>query len=241
MIEPIVSIIIPCYNREKLIPETLDSVINQAYPDWEAIVVDDGSTDSSLQVVGNYCSKEPRIKLYKRDHEPKNAAVCRNIGIEKAKGKYLVFLDSDDLLTSDSLFKRVNYMENNLNLDFAVFQMASFDINGIIEGIEIVKQKDNYLYAYLRHDLPWAITCPIWKTDFVKKNLKGYNEKYPRLQDPEFNTRALMVENIKYNVLFDSIPDCYYRSHTDKNFNTMTLLSGFELYIEEFSEKSSIY
>lgn len=231
---PLVTIIIPCFNRAGLIPETLDSVLAQTYPHWEAIVVDDGSIDNSLQVVTGYCEKDKRIKLLERDREPKNASVCRNIGIENARGEYLIFLDSDDLLTPTCLAGRVEYMQNNPGLDFAVFQMEAFDHRGILPNSKYVRKKENYLYAYLRHDLPWAITCPFWKTDFVEKKLKGYNEQYPRLQDPEFNTRALLVEDLQFNVLHHFDADCLCRNHTAKTFNTLDLLFGFKLYISEF-------
>ena len=92
----VVSIIIPSFNREILIQETLDSVLQQTYPRWEAIVIDDGSLDKTCEVVQSYSDKDQRIKLIKRDRQPKSASVCRNIGIENAKGKYALFLDSDD-------------------------------------------------------------------------------------------------------------------------------------------------
>lgn len=237
MPEKTVSIIIPSYNREKLIGETLNSVLKQTYTHWEALVVDDGSEDQTCQVVKAYSAEDNRIKLIQRDRQPKGGSVCRNIGIENANGEYILFLDSDDLLAPFCLQQRVNFMKYNPDLDFAVFQMGVFNENGVLTGKTIVREFDNYLYAYLRHDLPWSITCPIWKTTFIRNYLGGYNEAYPRLQDPEFNTRALMNDNVKFKVLADSEPDCFYRSHSDKMFNVTILLTGFTLYIKEFSEK----
>ena len=238
MESPLVSIIIPSYNREKLIGETLNSVITQLYSNWEVLVVDDGSTDNTLEVVKEFSLRENRIRLLKRDREPKGASACRNIGIRNAKGYYCIFLDSDDLLLSHCIENRVAFMSFNNHLDFAVFQMLSFDSFGITEHSNVLHRKENYLYAFLQHDLPWAITCPIWKVSFIKDNLWGYNEQYPRLQDPEFNTRALLIEGSKFHVLHESEADCLYRSHSDKTFNSQSLLIGFELYLIEFLEKT---
>ena len=237
MKSPLVSIIIPCFNREELIQETLNSVINQTYPHWEAIIVDDGSTDNSVAVVNEYFKKDNRIKLLLRNREPKNASVCRNIGIENSKGKYLIFLDSDDILAPNCLENRVEFMGLNQNIHFAVFQMAFFDNKGVIENSHITKKKENYLYSYLSYDLPWQTTCPIWKTSFVCEKIGGYNETYPRLQDVEFNTRALMIDKVKFKVLSETEPDCYYHNHTSKNFDRTILIKGFILYIDEFHEQ----
>jgi glycosyltransferase involved in cell wall biosynthesis len=236
--KPHVSIIIPCFNRAKLISETLESVLKQNFDYWEAIVIDDGSNDRTCKIVEEFSEKDSRICLYFRNHEPKGASTCRNIGIGKAKGEYIIFLDSDDLLLPFCLEQRVSYMSLHPELDFAVFQMLSFDHQGIINDSYVVKQKEDYLYAYLRHDLPWQTSCPIWKFSFIKNHLTGYNVTYPRLQDPEFNTRALLVDGVSFQVLHKSEPDCLYRSHTDKTFASQSLLIGFELYLVEFFEKT---
>src|SRR5688500_10558850 len=96
--DPIVSVVIPVYNRVTLIQETLQSIIDQIYPYWEAIIVDDGSTDGSYDLVLKIAESDRRIKAFRRDREPKGAPVCRNIGVTKSAGQFLIFLDSDDLL-----------------------------------------------------------------------------------------------------------------------------------------------
>lgn len=229
-----VSIIIPSYNRETLIQDTLNSIIAQTYQQWEALVIDDNSTDSTCEVVQHFSDNDLRIKLIKRKREPKGGSVCRNIGIENAKGEYLIFLDSDDVLAPHCLENRVYYMDQNPDIHFAVFQMGVLSHDGVSRNEKLIKKKENYLYAFLQHDLPWTITGPIWKTDFMKNEIVGYNENYPRLQDPELNTRVLLKNEVKFHVLEDSEPDCYYRAHSDKVFNMSILLTGFELYIHEF-------
>lgn len=95
---PIVSVIVPVFNREGLLPETLDSVSAQTLQDWECIVVDDGSTDASLQVALGYAARDARFQAFRRTSKTKGANVCRNEGLQRACGQYLQFLDSDDVI-----------------------------------------------------------------------------------------------------------------------------------------------
>ena len=100
----LVSVIIPTYNRANLIGETLDSVIMQSYPNWECIVVDDGSTDNTKLVMEAYCKKDKRIQYHHRPKDrQKGGNAARNYGFELSKGDYVKFLDSDDLLHLDNL------------------------------------------------------------------------------------------------------------------------------------------
>lgn len=91
---PFFSVVIPTYNRARLLPRALDSLINQTERDWEAIVVDDGSTDSTPTVAGSYRRKDIRIRYYRRRH--RGAALTKNEGVKRARGCYATFLDSDD-------------------------------------------------------------------------------------------------------------------------------------------------
>lgn len=94
-----ISIIIPVYNTEAHLTRTLDSVCCQDYNNLEIIVVDDGSNDASLQLCEQYQSKDPRIIIYKQDHQGVSAA--RNLGIAHATGEYIGFVDSDDWIEKD--------------------------------------------------------------------------------------------------------------------------------------------
>src|SRR5438874_4990605 len=126
MATTVVTICTPSFNRADLIRETLDSLIAQTLPEWEMIVVDDGSTDNSSDIVREYSARDPRIRLLSRDREPKGACTCRNIAVENALGRYVLFLDTDDLLAPFCLAQRVAVLESQRDLDFAVFSMLLF-------------------------------------------------------------------------------------------------------------------
>jgi glycosyltransferase involved in cell wall biosynthesis len=93
MSTPLVSIIIPTFNRASIINDTLDSILDQTYSNWECLVVDDGSTDETKKVIHNYALKDPRISALERPPEKsKGANSCRNYGLSLAKGDYVIFL-----------------------------------------------------------------------------------------------------------------------------------------------------
>jgi len=208
----LVSIIIPNFNREKLITETLNSVKVQTYSNWEALIVDDGSTDQSIKIIQEFIKNDSRFKLIKREREPKGAPTCRNIGVESAKGDFIIFLDSDDLLAPDCLKRRVSYCVQNPDLDFIVFQMLLFhksvnDLN-ILGNIDT---KESDLYRFLRGDVVWGIFQPIWKSDSLKK-LSGFDESLKCWQEYDLHLRAL-IKGLKYIKKFDIEPDCFCRHH----------------------------
>ncbi len=106
----LVSIITPLYNKEKFVEATILSVLSQTYTEWEMIIIDDCSTDKSADIVNKYCQMDSRIRYYKNN---KNSGVAksRNRAISLAKGRYIAFLDADDLWKVDKLEKQISFME----------------------------------------------------------------------------------------------------------------------------------
>ena len=101
---PQVSIIMATYNRAHLIEETLDSILNQSFINWECLIIDDGSTDNTTEVLRPYLLKDLRLRYSERtkDHK-KGLSGCRNQGLELAKGDYIIFFDDDDMVHPDNL------------------------------------------------------------------------------------------------------------------------------------------
>lgn len=120
--QPLVSIVMPAWNRQDLIRLAIESVIAQTYQKWELLVVDDGSTDNTVDVVRGYVSKDSRVKIF----TPGRGGVCkaRNHGIEKANGKWVAFLDSDNEWTPDYLFGSIASLEEkNANVAYSAIEM----------------------------------------------------------------------------------------------------------------------
>ena len=132
----LVSIITPTYNTEKFIKETLKSVQNQTYQNWEMILVDDASTDETVNVISDFAEKDSRIKLFKLEKNSGNG-FARNIALEKAVGKYIAYLDADDLWFPMKLEKQINFLKsNNLPFTFSFYDCIDEEGNSLNRRIE---------------------------------------------------------------------------------------------------------
>jgi glycosyltransferase involved in cell wall biosynthesis len=114
---PLFSIIIPTYNRASLLPRAINSVLNQIYANWELLIIDDGSTDQTEKKVKAIVDQ--RIRYFYKEHEERS--IARNYGIERAKGRYLCFLDSDDYFLEDHLEKHFNYLNESGNPEIVLY------------------------------------------------------------------------------------------------------------------------
>jgi glycosyltransferase involved in cell wall biosynthesis len=127
----LISVIIPCFNSERWLRDTLDSVFKQSYPVIEVIVVDDGSTDNSKDIISNY--NHPITYIYQKNQGP---SVARNVGIQNARGDYIAFLDSDDLWDENKLYQQVDYLEKNK------------DVALVFSNVRVIDEKSNYVYTH---------------------------------------------------------------------------------------------
>jgi len=127
----LVSIITPCYNSQYFITNTVESVIQQTYENWELLIIDDGSKDDSKNIIAHYSNKDPRIKLISLEKN-QGPAHARNIGIEMARGRFIAFLDSDDLWNRNKLETQINFMlKNNIPFSFTSYQKIKNDGNPV--------------------------------------------------------------------------------------------------------------
>lgn len=127
MNEPLVSIITPVYNAEMFLSDTIKSVQNQTYKNWEMLLVDDCSKDNSAQIIKEFQKYDDRIKYIKLEKNS-GASVSRNTGIKNAKGRFIAFVDSDDIWKPEKLEVQVKYMlENNLGFTFTSYRYMKED------------------------------------------------------------------------------------------------------------------
>jgi len=139
----LISIITPSYNSSKYIEKTIDSVISQTYKKWEMIIIDDASPDKANEIIKEYCKKDSRIKLIhlERNMGPANA---RNEGIKQARGKYIAFLDSDDIWLPTKLEKQVKFMQDN---NLALTCSSYYTINETNKQINTRIVKESFSYS----------------------------------------------------------------------------------------------
>lgn len=145
----LVSIITPSYNTGEFVANTIKSVLEQTYQNWEMLIIDDNSTDKSVEIIKSFNDK--RIKLFVNDTN-KGAAISRNYGLKQAKGKWIAFLDSDDIWERDKLTKQIEYMKKN-NYAFSYTNYIEINeeskpIGKLLTGPKILKKihLNNYCY-----------------------------------------------------------------------------------------------
>jgi len=206
---PLVSVISPCYNRGNLIEEMIKSILNQTYTNWELLLVDDGSDESTIQLLRKYTDVDSRIHLIRRTNEKKGACSCRNIGFMASKGDYVIFLDSDDFLSPVALSQRVDFIEKK-NLDFAVF--IGFVYQEVIVG-KLIQKKEKDIARILLKLEPYCIpgAVMIKKTSLVNSNIL-WDENIKSFQDIDFFL-SLSLRCVNYDTADGLPPDFFWRKH----------------------------
>jgi glycosyltransferase involved in cell wall biosynthesis len=188
---PVIAVITPTKNRLRLLCEALDSVQSQTFTEWEHIIVDDGSDDGTAEEVARRAAEDARIRFIRRTSDRSGANVCRNLGIRESIAELIVFLDSDDLLASDCLRRRVALMQRNPDLAFVVFDGDVFQGRRGDLGRKIdTGVLGNDLDRFLALELPWIITGPTWRKEWLSA-LGGWDESLLASQDLDLHIRAL--------------------------------------------------
>ncbi len=127
MIEPLVSVIMPAYNAQDHVAESITSVIEQSYTNWELLVIDDVSADDSLKIITAIAEKEKRIKIFSTGTRS-GSARTRNTGITQAAGKYIAFLDADDIWSKNKLERQIRFMmEKEIRFSFTDYEIIKAD------------------------------------------------------------------------------------------------------------------
>ncbi len=203
---PKVSVVIPTYNREDFISDTINSVLNQTYKDFEIIVVDDGSTDNTKQILERFGSK---IKLIEQENSER--AISRNNGVKNSSGEYIAFLDSDDVWILDKLENQVNLLDSNLDAILVYGQSLRIDEKG--KKIKTAKRQlqgfsgDVFENLLMRNFIVSA--TPVIRREHFEKTI-GFQTKYIPYEDWEFWLRFSLLGKF----LFINRPLAYYRIHS---------------------------
>lgn len=204
VLSPLVSVVIPLHNAERHLDETLESISAQSLKYFEAIMVDDGSTDSTAEIAARFSGKDKRFKLIRQEN--RGAAVARNKGMELARGRYLIFLDADDLFESSMLASMSAALEGS-GADVCVCDSIGFDSNsgkpiesfrtlGDIEGgCHETRQLLKALFQVFE-GVPWD---KMYRRSFVLAN--GYGFQNLKKSNDNFFTFANLANSEKIYVL----------------------------------------
>ena len=201
-----VSVIVPVYNVEKYLKRCLDSLINQTLSDIDIICINDGSKDSSLQILEQYAQKESRIVIYNQENS--GLSVARNTGLEHASGEYIGFVDSDDWVDLDFYEKLYNSAKNN-NADIAVADFIREHPNKKPKRLKLKEEKiyttpeDKFMICKVHRE--GCVWNKIYRTEFIKSiNLKFVPKMY--YEDRDFTIRSLY-----FSKKLVTTPNTYYR------------------------------
>lgn len=149
MLDGLVSVIMPSWNTGQFIAESIESVLNQTYANWELIIVDDCSADNTEDVVAAF--NDPRIRFFRNENNS-GAALTRNKALRKARGEWIAFLDSDDLWAPEKLEKQISFMEKNQYVfsyhEYTKIDEESKPLNIYVSGPEVVTKQKMYHYGY---------------------------------------------------------------------------------------------
>ena len=220
MYVPKLSVIVAVYNAEKYLKQCLDSIVNQTLKDIEIICINDGSQDNSLQILEEYAAKDSRFRIFTKENEGLGGASARNLGLDKAVGKYISILDSDDFFDLKMLEKAYNKAEQN-DADLVVFGGCEYDERngntykvGSILDDKCVPDKEVFSYKDCKDKIYQLTQGMAWNKLYRKNFLDKYNLKFQKIKytDDAYFTFAHMVLAEKISVIKE--PLCFYRVNT---------------------------
>lgn len=226
---PKVSIIMPLYNSEQFIEETIKSIINQSYSDWELIIVDDYSNDNSVRIIEKYMNngnEKNKIKIIKNT---KNfgPAYSRNEAIKEANGRYIAFIDSDDIWKKEKLEKQINFMEEN-KVGFVFSSYNRIKENGKLEGT--VKAPEIIDFNYILKRTPIQISSVIVDTKIVDKKIIKFKD-IKTSEDISLYLNILSSEIMAYGMK-ESLVDYRNRRKSRSSNKIMNTIRRWNLYKE---------
>ncbi|NDI77670.1 MULTISPECIES: glycosyltransferase family 2 protein [Psychrilyobacter] len=246
-----VSIVVPIYNAEKYLEKCIESIINQSFKDFELILVNDGSTDKSLNVCNKYKNRDSRIRVIDKENE--GSILTRRRGVNLAEGKYLMFSDADDYVEKESLKKMVDEAEKH-DLDIVIGNNCQF-----LDRFSIIKR--NYIYfkenkiivgdkirtdiasAYLHGDpFPASLFGKLYKSELIKKSGK-YLKNIEFFGDDLYLNLEVFLKAKKIKIITDNVYNYRYGGNTSRYMSYMfsDVVNGYKIQkevIEEFYQDS---
>lgn len=224
-----VTVIIPSYNREKTIKRAVDSVLNQSYKDIEVIVVDDCSTDNTLDVVKSI--KDSRLKVFKLN-ENSGACVARNFGIEKAKGQYIAFQDSDDEWLPEKLEKQMIAFNKNADVVFCAFNRIDNTYKDVYPVLT-----DGFVQRKTILEKSYVSTQTLIARKECFDNIK-FDPQMPRLQDYDLVIR--LSKKFSFYFLSEPMVNMYIQNDSISK-NSIKLIDAEYLILTKYPEDVELY
>lgn len=242
---PTVSINLCCYNSEKYLRETLDSVVNQTYSDWELVIINDGSSDSTEAIVKEYINHGfPIIYHYQENH---GLGYSRNVALENSKGNYIAFIDHDDEWLPEKLAKQVECLNSNANIDFVYtnYFYTKYFLKNDMRAIRLrKKQPEGDVFKKFLICYPVHVSTVLIRRSAINKLSYFFNPRFIMVEEYDFFMRILYTSKAKY--LHE--PLATYRYHAESSAmkqqfrltqETLCVLETLSYFIPDFKTKYS--
>jgi glycosyltransferase involved in cell wall biosynthesis len=235
-----VSVVIPCYNAQDFIAETVRSVLDQSFGDFEIIIVDDGSTDNSAAIITSLQAEDARIFVLSKTNS--GVSDSRNRGLEMSSGKYIVFFDADDIMMPDFLSARVKTLSGNPQAGYCASGIITIDKDGVPFG-DVCSRPFVDPFEDILYYRKGTVTCPsnfMCNTGILKKTGIKFNSKLVSSAD-----RFFWME-LSAEMSFFPVGDCAssllkYRVHAASMSNTISLSKAADVENLFFEIKKKIY
>lgn len=234
-----ISIIIPTYNREKVIAKTLDSVLAQTFEDWECLVIDDHSTDSTWKALEEYTCKSPKIRIFKNE-KTKGACGARNTGLYKALGDYVIFFDCDDYMNPNMLESLYNKIKEGYDIVTCWTRIIDINTRKKIGAHKFIIEGKIH-YRLLSGEVYVNTDCALIKRDNCIK-IEGWDENCPSYQEWDFHLR--LSKNASYSTIQHEYVEYYVGSNDAISKNGIRAIMGrlyiLKKYEHEFIRKAPL-
>lgn len=228
--EGTVSVIIPCYNYGHFLREAIASVMRQSYPNWECIIIDDGSSDNTREVAGELCLQDSRIKYIHQANQ--GTAAARNAGLKHSKGQFIQFLDADDLIEKHKFVCQIQFLIANPHIDVVYSGARMFsgsmhervflpeaiqELNTSGRGLNIVKD-------FLNGKLP-LMSSPIFRRSILE-DVGLFIEQIKASEDYEFWLRCALTDKSFYFLSVNNTNTLIRKGHQSLSCNTYKMFIG---------------
>lgn len=181
-----VDIFIPCYNAERFIKQTIESIQAQTYQDYRVMIIDDGSTDHSLDIIQDYAKKDSRVHVFQNDGN-KGVAYTRNRGLEICDSEYMAFMDADDIMPSYRLEHQIEYMDAHPECDVLSGNYQLMDESGNIgQIVQLGRKNAIQVYSALFFENVIANGTVVFRNRVIKNTGVCFNEELITLEDYDF-------------------------------------------------------
>lgn len=237
---PEVSVVVPAYNTAAFLGQCLESILAQSFKDFEVIIIDDGSTDNTLQVARDFEKRDPRVKVYRQDNQGLSGA--RNSGIEKSRGRWITGVDSDDLIHPDFL-QVLHHLVTTTGAEVACCNFSNFypkssplDFKNSKGKVEVLAPRDALVKALYQRNIP---NHSFWNKLYARSLLQKHKHT-PHIYFEDLQLVPFILADSK-KIVATSAPLYFYRIHGSSILNTPynakkagDLLSVAEFVYEQF-------